>query len=373
MIMRNKNYYNVLGVGENADVSEIKKVYRNLAKQYHPDKHPGDKAAEERFKEISEAYSVLSDPAKRQKYDQMRKYGYSPGGGPGQGFDFSNFDFGSFRQAGRSNGPGGFTFEGFEFGGGLGDILSQVFGMGSSRQTARPNRATNDIAAEVKVASEVAAQGGKVQFSLQKEDVCPVCRGGGAKPGSRVETCPVCHGTGQQSTGGLFSLGGVCHQCRGKGRIIQNPCERCGGEGSVKRQKTYSVNLRPAIQDGEQIRLRSQGKPGNQSRPAGDLLITIRIDKNGFFRFAGDDAYCEVPLSLKQAFQGTKIRVKTPKGVKVQVTVPPKTQDGSQFRLAGMGLSKNGKAGDQYVTVKVKRPGKPTAEEKEMIETVFRS
>jgi len=366
-----KTYYDILGVGESADTGSIKKAYRNLAKQFHPDTHPGDKAAEERFKEISEAYNVLSDPAKKQKYDQMRKYGFSGGGAGGaQGFDFGGFDFGNFRQAGRRNGPGGFVFEGFDLGGGLGDILNQFFGGGIGQQTRRTARPDNHIRAEVRISSEVAVQGGKVQFSLQKEDVCPVCKGGGAKPGSRVETCPVCHGTGQQSVGGLFSTGGVCPQCKGKGKLIHNPCDRCGGTGKAKRSKTYSVKVQPGIRDGEQIRLRGQGKPAATNHPAGDLIVTVRIQSGGFFRHVGDDVYCEVPLSLKQAYKGSKIRVKTPKGVKVQVAVPPKTKDGTQFRLAGMGLKRNGKAGDQFVKVKVRRPDRPTEEEVSMLEEI---
>jgi molecular chaperone DnaJ len=366
-----KNYYDILGVAENADAGSIKKAYRSLAKQFHPDTHPGDKAAEERFKEISEAYNVLSDAAKKQKYDQMRKYGFSGGGPGGQGFDFSGFDFGNFRQAGRSNGPGGFVFEGFNMGGGLGDILSQFFGGAAGvHQTRRTSRTDNHIRADVKISSEVAAQGGKVQFSLQKEDTCPSCQGGGAKPGSRVEICPVCHGTGQQSLGGFFSTGGACPQCNGRGKLIHNPCDQCGGSGKVKRSKTYSVKVQPGMRDGEQIRLRGQGKAGSASRPAGDLIVTVRVQSGGFFHHVGNDVYCEVPLSLKQAYNGSKIRVKTPKGVKVQVTVPPKTKDGTQFRLAGMGLKRNGKTGDQFVKVKVKRPDNPAAEELTMMEEI---
>lgn len=365
-----KTYYDILGVGENADASTLKKAYRKLAKQYHPDTHPGDKAAEERFKEISEAYNVLSDPARKQKYDQMRKYGFSGGSPGGQGFDFSGFDFGNFRQAGRSTGPGGFVFEGFDLGGGLGDILSQLFGGSGMHQTKRAYRSDNHIRAEVKVSSEIAAQGGKVQFSLQKEDVCPDCQGGGAKPGSRVEICPACHGSGQQSLGGFFSAGGLCPQCQGKGKLIRNPCSQCGGSGRAKRSKTYSVKVQPGMRDGEQIRLRGQGKPAAANHPAGDLIVTVRIQSGGFFRHAGDDVYCEVPLSLKQAYNGSKIRVKTPRGVKVQVTVPPKTKDGTQFRLAGMGLKRNGKAGDQFVKVKVKRPDHPTQEESDMLKEI---
>jgi len=356
-----KDFYNILGVEENSDTGSIKKAYRNLAKQYHPDTHPGDKAAEERFKEISEAYNILGDPAKKQKYDQMRKYGYS-GGSPGS----QGFDFGNFRQAGRSNGPGGFVFEGFDMGGGLGDILSQFFGgAAGGHQTRRASRPDNHIRAEVKISSEVAAQGGKVQFSLQKEDTCPACQGGGAKAGSRIETCSAC-----RAVSGFFSAGAACSQCQGKGKIIHNPCDQCGGSGKAKRSKTYSVKVQPDMRDGEQIRLRGQGKPAAANRPAGDLIITIRIQSSGFFRHVGDDVHCEVPLSLQQAYNGSKIRVKTPKGVKVQVTVPPKTKDGTQFRLAGMGLKRNGKAGDQFVKVKVKRPDNPTAEELTMMEEI---
>lgn len=366
-----QNYYDILGVSENADTPAIKKAYRNLAKQYHPDTHPGDKKAEAKFKEISEAYSVLNDPAKRKKYDQMRKYGFSGSGAQGsRGFDFSGFDFGDFRQAGRSAGPGGFVFEGFDLDGGLGDILSQFFGGGARPRARTSSRTDNHIRAEVQISSETAARGGKVQFSLQKEDTCPVCRGGGAKPGSRVDTCPACHGTGQQASGGFFGAGVSCPQCGGTGRLIQNPCDRCGGKGAVMRSKTYSVAIQPGMKDGEKVRLRGQGRPGTANQPAGDLIVTVRIQADGFFKQVGNDVYCEVPLTVKQAYRGTKIRVKTPKGVKVQVNVPPKTKDGTRFRLAGMGPKRNAKAGDQFVKVRIKRPAHPTEEEKSMLEDI---
>ena len=360
----NKNYYDILGVGENADAATIKKSYRNLAKQYHPDTHPGDKAAEERFKEISEAYNVLRDPARKRKYDQMRKYGFGQRG-PGSG----GFDFGGFRQTGRTGGPGGFTFEGFDMGGGLGDILSQFFGGGAQHATRR-SHPDNHIRAEVKIDSELAINGGKIKFSIQKEETCPSCNGGGAKPGSRIDNCPACHGSGQQSMGGLFSMGGACPQCQGKGKLIRNPCDRCNGTGKTKQAKTYAVKIKPGTADGEQIRLRGQGKPAMQNKPAGDLIVSVKIKADAFFRQVGDDVYCDVPLSVKQAYQGSKIRVRTLKGVKVQVTVPPKTKDGALFRLAGMGVGKNGKAGNQIVKVKIRRPQNPTEEEKSMMEEI---
>jgi len=233
--MKAKDYYKILGVEENASAQEIKSSYRRLAKQYHPDANPDNREAEEKFKVISEAYDVLSDPQKKAKYDEMRKYGFG-----GEPFNASDFDFGAFHRTGRSRGPGGFTFEGFDFFGDLGSIFNQLFGGSNPFQNPRTRPGyEKDIHTEVEIPFEKAIQGGKVPFVLHKEDTCPACEGGGAKPGSTVEFCPQCHGRGTIKGG--QSIFGVSHKtcthCHGKGQIIVNPCNRCQGKGKTTVKK----------------------------------------------------------------------------------------------------------------------------------------
>ena len=360
-----KNFYTILGVTENASAGEIKKAYRKLAMQYHPDRNPGDKAAEEKFKEISEAYDIVGDEQKRQKYDQMRKYGFSGGNGRG----FNGFDFGDFRQSGQSTGAGGFTFEGF---GGFEDILSQFFG-GSVRTSSsrrRPQQTTQNVNAEISIPFELAVSGGKTPITLQTDGICPSCQGGGAKPGSQVQTCPTCHGRGVQNIGGMLGFSQPCSRCGGKGQIILNPCDRCHGTGVAKVQKTFVVNITPGIQDGEKIRLKGQGRPAVQNRPATDLILTIRSQSHRFFNRKGDDIHCTIDLSLDQAANGTSVRVKTVDGKKVNLKIPPKTASGKVFRIPDMGIRHGNRQGDQFVEVRVKMPKNPTEAEKEMMNSL---
>ena len=365
MRMGAKDYYKILGVNEDANQDEIKSAYRRLAKQYHPDANPGNKQAEEKFKDISEAYEVLSDPQKRQKYDQMRKFGFSGG----QGFDFGNFDFGEFGKAWHRSGQRGFSFGGFDLFGGLGDIFSQFFDMGERfRQKRHGPQKGKDLYIEVSIPFELSISGGKATFSVEKEKVCPVCSGGGAKPGSKVQTCPECGGTGMITISqGGFAVSRPCPRCYGRGQIITNPCDRCHGTGRVRAKQTYSVKIPAGITDGKQIRLKGQGEPGIAGGPAGDMLITVRVQPHHFFKRKGNDIECEVVLTPKQAVNGATVRVKTATGKKVQLKIPPGTTDGSVFRLAGMGVEQNGRRGDQYVKVRVKIPENPSEEEKEFM------
>lgn len=366
--MKAKDFYKILSVPEGASQDEIKKAYRRLAKQCHPDANPGNKEAEERFKEISEAYDVLGDPKKRQQYNQMRKFGF--GGQEGfRGFDLGNFDFSGFRGATGRTGQRGHTFEGSDLFSGLGSLFSQVFDFdGRSGQRQHGPKRGEDILVQVSVPFELAVSGGKTIFSVEKERTCPSCNGGGAKPGSRVNACPECHGRGTVTVSqGGFGISRPCPQCYGKGQIIENPCDRCHGSGVDKGKRSYTIKVPAGAEDGKQIRLRGEGQPSASKSPPGDMIVMLRVQPHRFFSLRGNDIHCDVPLSLKQAVKGSKIRVKTTDGRKVQVNIPAGTQDGTSFRLAGMGMTRNGKKGNQYVTVSVRIPPDPTEEEKELL------
>ncbi len=370
--MKAKDYYKILGVGENAGSDDIKKAYRSLAKKYHPDANPGDKSAEEKFKDISEAYAVLSDSQKRQKYDQMRKFGGSQGFNFNHGFDFKDFGFGGFQQSGKRARSGGFQYEGFSGFGGLGDLFSQIFNFGSGSQQYRDQSQTqknNDLDVELLIPFELAVKGGKTNFTVNKEKICPVCEGGGAKPGSSVVSCPQCNGRGYISISqGLFGVNRPCPRCYGKGQIIKNPCDKCNGTGKIYGKRTYSINIPSGIQEGDKIRLKGEGRLSNANNPTGDMYVRIKVKSSTFFNRKGNDIICEVAISLIQAVEGVSIKVKTIFGKKVRLKIPKLTKDGTKFRLKGMGVRRNGYSGNQYVNVRVKFPINPTKKEKEYIE-----
>jgi len=353
--MPNKDYYRVLGVDEKASTEEIKRAYRRLAKENHPDAHPGDKQAELRFKEISEAYSILSDPQKRQQYDQMRRFGFAGTGGfqtQGFGIDLSDLFGGSARTgSGRGRRPLD-DFFGF---GGLGDLFSQIFerDSGFGAATARSQKG-RDIQVAVEIPLETAVHGGKAVFVIEKDDVCRMCRGTGVQGGGQLATCPDCHGTGMVSRAqGAFAVSRPCPRCLGQGSLNTNPCRACSGTGQQKAKKKYSVNIAPGTPEGHKLRLSGQGAPGAQGGPAGDLIVTVRIGKHRFFEARGLDIYCEVPIDKKQARSGTKVKVKTVYGNSVLLTVPPNSNGGKIFKLQGMGIRGKNRKGDQYVKIRV--------------------
>lgn len=362
--MAAKNYYEVLGVSPDADADTIKKTYRKLARKYHPDVNAGDPSAEERFKSISEAYRVISDPEQRKRYDAMRSAGagagFGGGGGfegfgrPGAGGEWRTVDFGD---------PGG--AEGFN----LGDLFSSIFGGRQARGAARGPRKGADRRIDVRVSFQVAAQGGQVEIRVPLEVECPRCEGKGAEPGTKVETCPQCGGSGSVSlVQGGFAVQRPCPRCYGRGTLIEEPCTRCRGEGSVTEPRRVKVRIPPLTEDGHRIRMRGQGEPGPAGGPPGDLVLTVRVKPDRFFRRDGLDIHCTVPITVVQAMLGTKIRVRTIHGTKVEVRVPPGTQNGTRLRLKGQGLESNGKKGDQYVEIQVKVPERLTDEERELVE-----
>ena len=353
--MAAKDFYQVLGVPDSASQDEIKKAYRRLAKQYHPDANPDNPSAAERFKGISEAHSVLSDPEKRKQYDQMRRLGAFDGIGRQRA--------GAARPSG---GPGTAGPEGFEFSdfGGLGDIFSSIFGRGRREEPAR----SDSVEAVVEVPFRVAMLGGKLQVTLPMTEACPTCSGSGGAPGATWSTCPECEGRGIISFGqGGFAVNRPCPQCRGRGRIPSQPCPTCRGAGEVRTERRVTITVPPGTETGSRVRLRGQGEAGTGGAPAGDLLITFQVQPDRFFRRDGLDLVCEVPINLAQAALGTRLRVRTLDGKKVMLRIPAGTQPGRKFRIKGQGIEKNGRRGDQLVQVQVTVPDALTEEQQELL------
>ncbi len=351
---KKRDYYEVLGVEKTASDAELKKAYRKLAMKYHPDQNPGDKAAEERFKEVNEAYEVLSDPEKKARYDQYGFAGVDPnfnpgftGGGEGFGFGDLGDIFGDF-------------FSGFGFGGG-----------GSARRNA-PQKGQN-IMAQLEITFEEAAFGTEKEITVPVVEDCAKCHGTGCADGAAPETCSTCHGTGtvrttRQTAFGTFTQQTACPKCGGAGTIIQKPCTTCKGKGKVRRNKKLSVQIPAGIDDGQSVRIRGEGNVGSHGGPRGDLLVTVAVQKHKLFRRDGANVLCEMPISFTQAALGADIEVPTLDG-KVRYHVPEGTQTGTTFRLKGRGMYYVGykTRGDQYVTVVVETPTNLTKEQKELL------
>jgi molecular chaperone DnaJ len=364
--MAQKDYYEILGVSESASPDEIKKAYRRLAKKYHPDSNPNNKMAEEKFKEVSEAHEVLSNPQKKRQYDQLRRMGqgvFTGFGGPQDATGFEDL-FAGGGGRGRT-----FTFEDLGGFGDLGDLFSNIFDRGeaSRRQRWGPQKGA-DLYAEVEIPFDSAISGGRTPIEFDKEEVCPVCAGTGAKPGTTMSTCPQCGGTGMVSFGqGGFAVSRPCPRCLGRGKIISAPCPQCGGRGQTSTRKKLVINIPAGISDGAQLRLRGQGQPGIAGGPPGDLRVKIDVGRHRFFERRGRDVYCKVPINIAQAALGSKIRVRTIDG-RVDLKIPPGTQSGTKFRLGGRGVRANGATGDQYVEVLVDIPKRMSQKQKELME-----
>lgn len=347
-----KDFYKELGVSSSASTDEIKKAYRKLARDLHPDANPGDAKAEERFKAVSEAHAVLSDPAKRKEYDETRRLftagGYGRGGfAPGAGGGFSpGFDFGDIFGA-ASGGDGG-----------LGDLFGGLFNRGSTRTSHRPRRGA-DVETETTLGFREAAQGATVPLRLTSPSPCTTCHGSGAKPGTSPRVCPVCNGAGVVSRNqGAFGFSEPCDECRGTGSIIDNPCVDCHGSGTQNRTRTITVRIPPGVADGQRIRLAGQGEAGLRGAPSGDLYVTVHVGQDKVFGRAGDDLTLVLPVSYSELVLGTTVSVPTLQG-RVGVKVPPGTADGRILRVRGRGVPKRGGgAGDLLVTVKVAVPQK---------------
>ena len=364
MATATKDFYKLLGVAENASADEIKKAYRKLAKQYHPDANPDNPSAGERFKEISEAYSVLSDDEKRKHYDQVRKYGGAGGMG---GFG----GFGGGRAGHAAGGPssGGINMDDLGGVGGFGDIFSSIFDFGKRRggRTQGPQRGQT-VEFAVDIPFETAARGGKLAISVPMVETCATCHGSGAAPGTAPITCPECRGSGSITFGqGGFAVTRPCPQCLGKGTIPATPCPTCHGQGQLREQKTIQVSVPAGVDTGSKLRLSGQGEPGVDGGTRGDLILTFRVLPHRFFSRDGLDIDCTVPINLAQATLGSKIRVRTVDGKHVVLKVPPGTQSGTRFRIKGQGVEKGGRRGDQMVEVKVTVPKQLDDEEEKLM------
>ena len=361
--MAAKDFYQVLGVSDSATQAEIKKVYRKLAKQYHPDANPNNASAAERFKEISEAHSTLSDPEKRKHYDQMRRYGAFDGvprrpsgaGAPG-------------RRGGGMGGTGAEDMgdQGFGDLGGLGDIFSSMFGRG--RRGGGEEAEGDTLEAVVEVPFRVAMLGGEIPVTLPVTETCPTCKGNGGAPGATFSTCPECEGRGTISFGqGNFAVSRPCPQCRGRGKIPSEKCPTCRGAGEVRTERRIVIPVPPGTESGSRARLRGQGQSSRPGGPPGDLIITFQVQPDRFFRREGLDIVADVPINLAQATLGTRLRVRTLDGKKVLLRIPPGTQPGRKFRIKGQGIEKNGRKGDQLVGIQVTVPDELTPEQQDLM------
>ena len=362
-----KDFYATLGVSSSASQDEIKKAYRKLAKKYHPDANASDAKAAERFKEISEANNVLSDPAKRKQYDEMRRLGAFDGGG------FGGFGGGrSTRGAGARGGAQNINFEEFDIGGlgGLGDLFSSMFGGGEARQASRsrgPEKGQT-VEANLDIPFRTAARGGKVPIELEVSEECATCHGSGAAPGAQLTTCPECNGRGVVSFGqGGFAVNRPCPVCLGKGQVPTEPCPTCRGSGEVRARRKVLVNVPPGVDTGSKIRLKGQGGKGSANGPPGDLVITFNVLTDKFYKRDGLDVIATVPLNIAQATLGTKISVRTLDGKKVAIKIPPGTPSGKRFRVRGQGIQKGEKKGDLIVEVSIQVPEKLSEEQERMM------
>lgn len=351
-----RDFYEILGVKKGASEDELKKAYRKLAKENHPDLHPGDKECEARFKEINEAYEVLSDPDKRAKYDQFGHAAFDPS----QGFG------------------GGGGFGGFEGFGGFGDIFSDIFGGGfgfgggGGRNPNAPRKGDN-LRATVNIKFEEAAFGVKKDVFVSKIEQCPDCKGTGCAEGTTAEVCPDCKGTGtvmstKRTPFGMVQSSEQCPKCKGRGKIIHSPCKTCRGMGSVRRQHKVSVSIPAGIDDGQTISLKGQGNAGLNGGPAGDLLITVLVQPHARFERDGASILLDQEISFAQAALGAEVEVPTLDG-KVKLNIPEGTQSGTTFRLKGKGVPflRNGGRGDQFVTVNVAVPRGMTSTQKDAL------
>ena len=364
-----KDFYSVLGVGSGASQDEIKKAYRKLAKKYHPDANASDPKAAERFKEISEANNVLSDPEKRKQYDEMRRLGAFDGG-------FGGFGGGRSTRGAGARGGGEtsqtINFQDFDIGGlgGLGDLFSSMFGGGEDRRTARPSgpEKGQTVEANLDIPFRTAARGGKVPIELEVSEECPTCHGSGAAPGASLRICPECNGRGVISFGqGGFAVNRPCPVCLGRGQVPTEPCPTCNGNGEIRARRKVLINVPPGVDTGSKIRLKGQGGKGTRNGQSGDLIITFNVQPDKFFRRDGLDVIATVPLNIAQATLGTKISVRTLDGKKVALKIPPGTPSGKRFRVRGHGIEKGDKKGDLIVEVSIQVPEKLSEEQERMM------
>lgn len=354
MAENKKDYYEVLGVSKGASEDEIKKAYRSLAKKYHPDMNPGDKTAEVKFKEVNEAYAVLSDSEKRSKYDRFGHDAFDPTSGGG--------GYGGF---------GGFSGGDFDFG----DIFSSFFGGGgASSSRANMAREGDDVATRVSVSFEEAAFGCKKEVNFARIENCPDCHGSGAEHEGDIEKCPECHGTGrvtvrQQTMLGYMQTQRSCQRCSGRGKIIKSPCKNCNGKGRIRINKKLEVNIPSGIDDRQNIVLRGQGSAGINGGPSGDLIIEVRVREDKIFEREGNNVYCEVPITFAEATLGADIDVPVLGGGTEKFKIPDGTQSGTTFTLKNKGIPdiNTKRKGDMIIKVAVETPKNLNSKQKELL------
>jgi molecular chaperone DnaJ len=351
--MAKQDYYETLGVARNAPEAEIKKAYRRLAMKWHPDRNPGNKEAEAKFKEAKEAYDILSDSQKRAAYDQFGHAGVDPSMGAGAGA-------GGFYGAGA----GGASFADI-----FGDVFGDIFGGGRGRGGAAHSFRGSDLHYSLELSLEDAVRGTEVRIRVPTLDTCETCKGSGAKPGTQPTTCRTCGGHGQvRMQQGFFSIQQTCPTCRGTGKAISDPCPTCHGQGRVQRTKTLSVKVPAGVDEGDQIRLANEGEAGENGGPAGDLFVQVRLKPHPVFRRERDDLYCEVPVGFAVATLGGEVDVPTLEG-RASIKLPPGTQSEKVFRLRGKGVRnvRHSHVGDLYCRVSVETPVNLTDKQKELL------
>ncbi|MBC7247674.1 MAG: molecular chaperone DnaJ [Actinobacteria bacterium] len=356
-----KDYYKILGVDKKASDKEIRDAYRRLARKYHPDANPGDKSSEEKFKEINEAYEVLSNPEKRKQYDAGGMFAGTGGAG------FGPFDFSSF---GARPGARTYTYTGnLEDLGDLGDLFNLFGGMGTAGARRREARRGRDLTTDVTISFEDAINGVTIPLTVSGRTVCPTCRGSGARPGTLPKTCPTCNGRGNISQNqGLFAFSRPCPECGGRGTVIENPCPACGGTGTVDRPRSIKVKIPAGINDGGRVRFPGKGEAAPLGGTPGDLYVKVHVKPHKYFKRKDGDILLDLPLTFPEAALGTTVEVPTLDG-KVKLKIPAGTSDGRRFRLRGKGAPRprgRGK-GDMIVTARVQVPRKLGAKEKELI------
>jgi molecular chaperone DnaJ len=380
------DFYQTLGVAKDASQDEIKKAYRKLARQYHPDKNPGDAAAEEKFKEANQAYETLSDAEKRTQYDELLRLGaFGPGGfRPGQGGGGQGFDPRIFQQWQQQQAQGG----GQQFDmGDLGDILSSLFGGGGGGAGAgagpfagaRPRRRARQRGADMQVGVTIsfddALRGVQVKVPVEKQVTCGACHGTGAAPGTTPKICPECEGRGVTALNqGPFALSQPCARCGGAGTIVETPCPTCGGSGTVSQTKRYAVKVPAGAKDGTRIRIKGRGEPGIDGGPAGDLYVVVHVRGNDLFKRRGDDFLVDVPVTFAEAALGASVKVPTPAGGSVSLKVPAGSEDGRTLRVRGKGAPKikDGGKGDLLARLHIVVPRKLDKEQRRLVEELGR-
>jgi molecular chaperone DnaJ len=342
-----RDFYEVLGVARDASPQDIKSAYRKLALKLHPDRNPGDAQAEEKFKEAAEAYSVLSDPEKRQRFDA---YGHAGLGGGGGGFDPTIFaDFS--------------------------DILGDFFGFGFGRRSRGPRRGS-DLRYDLELKFEDAVFGTETDLKIPRAETCSECAGSGAAPGTKPVTCPACSGAGQVTfQQGFFSVARTCGKCRGTGKIVESVCKKCRGEGAIAGERKLQIKIPAGVDDGSQLRIAGEGEPGVQGGPPGDLYVVLRVREHPFFKREGTSLFCEVPVNVAQAALGASLEVPTLDGARTRIHLPEGTQSGSFLKVKGQGVPHLGSRGrgDLHVIVRVVVPTKLTSEQRKTMEQLAKT